>query len=182
MGNASSECQYHCLPVMAEGNAEVPPQSFTRRLKLIIRRRLSPDRERTIKKYSNSLLNWFARLRGKNTRPAAPVTSVKATGFVAGDLVRVRSKADIEATLNHWGQLKGCKFMAELQPYCGTTQRVLKPMERFVDERDLRVKKCRGLVLLEGVMCQGTTEFGRCDRSCFLFWREEWLEKITSLL
>lgn len=179
MRNASSECQYHCLPAIAESNAEVPPQSFIRRLKLIIRRRLSPDHERTIKKYSNSLINWFARLRGKTTRPAVPVTGVKTTSFMAGDLVRVRSKADIEATLNHWGQLKGCKFMPEMWPYCDTTQRVLKPMERFVDERDLRVKKCRGLVLLEGVMCQGTTEFGRCDRSCFLFWREEWLEKIS---
>jgi hypothetical protein len=27
-------------------------------------------------------------------------------------------------------------------------------------------------------MCQGTKDFGRCDRSCFFFWREEWLEKL----
>ena len=62
--------------------------------------------------------------------------------------------------------------------YCGTTQRVLKPLERFVDERDLRVKTSRGIVLLDGVVCQGTADFGRCDRCCVMFWREEWLEKI----
>jgi hypothetical protein len=90
----------------------------------------------------------------------------------------VRSQEEIEATLNHLRQARGCTFMAEMASYCGTVQQVLKPMERFVDERDLRVKKCKGLILLEGVMCQGTTEFGRCDRSCFMFWREEWLEKI----
>jgi len=62
--------------------------------------------------------------------------------------------------------------------YCGTTQRVLKLMKRFVDERDLRVKKSSGIILLEGVMCKGTADFGSCDRSCFYFWREEWLEKV----
>jgi len=100
------------------------------------------------------------------------------TGLKAGDLVQVRSKEEIQATLNYWKQLKGCTFMAEMWPYCGTVQRVLKPMERFVDERDLRAKKCAGIILLEGAMCQGTAGFGRCDRSCFFFWREEWLEKI----
>ena len=69
--------------------------------------------------------------------------------------------------------------MPQMEQYCSTTQRVFKSLARFVDERDLRVKKASGIVLLEGVMCQGTAEFGRCDRSCFLFWREEWLENIT---
>jgi hypothetical protein len=68
--------------------------------------------------------------------------------------------------------------MPEMDQYCETTQQVLKPLERFVDERDLRVKTSRGIVLLDGVICQGTADFGRCDRSCVLFWREEWLEKI----
>ena len=68
--------------------------------------------------------------------------------------------------------------MPEQEQYCGTTQRVHKRMERFVDERDLRVKRTKGIILLEGVMCQGTADFGSCDRSCFYFWREEWLEKI----
>jgi hypothetical protein len=53
-------------------------------------------------------------------------------------------------------------------------------MERFLDERDYKVKKARGIILLEGVICRGTPVFGRCDRCCYLFWREEWLEKIES--
>jgi hypothetical protein len=51
-------------------------------------------------------------------------------------------------------------------------------VERFVDERDYRVKKASGVVLLEGSLCQGTELYGPCDRSCFFFWREEWLEKV----
>jgi hypothetical protein len=97
----------------------------------------------------------------------------------AGDVVRVRSESEIEATLSAWGELKGCAFMAGMRPYCGTRQRVLKPVRRFVDERDYQVKQCKGLVILEGLMCQGTAVFGRCDRACFYFWREEWLEKVT---
>jgi hypothetical protein len=62
--------------------------------------------------------------------------------------------------------------------YCGQEFRVLKVMERFLDERDYKVKKVRNLVLLENVICHGTTVFGQCDRCCHLFWRSEWLEKI----
>jgi hypothetical protein len=131
---------------------------------------------------SNELLVRFASPIGKNKMPVAPTTDVIPPApmkLTPGDLVRVRSREEIEATLNHWRQLKGCTFMPEMRSYCGTTQRVLKVMERFVDERDLRIKKCKGIVLLEGVMCQGTADFGRCDRSCLIFWREEWLEAMS---
>jgi len=51
-------------------------------------------------------------------------------------------------------------------------------MNRFVDERDLEIKNSAGIILLDGVICAGTAEFGPCDRSCMHFWREEWLERI----
>jgi hypothetical protein len=108
----------------------------------------------------------------------APATASASTGLKAGDLVRVRSREEIEATLNDWKELKGCTFMPEMWEYCGTIRRVLKPMARFLDERDYRVNKCKGIVLLEGGICNGTLSLGRCDRCCYLFWREEWLEKI----
>lgn len=98
--------------------------------------------------------------------------------FKSGDWVRVRSFKDIQNTLNPFKELKGCAFLEEMKQYCGSEQRILKVMERFLDERDYQVKKTRGIVLLEGIYCQGTPVFGRCDRSCLLFWREEWLEKI----
>jgi hypothetical protein len=54
----------------------------------------------------------------------------------------------------------------------------LKPVKRFVDERDYRVKKAKGIILLEGLICEGTPDYGQCDRACFYFWRQEWLEKM----
>jgi hypothetical protein len=171
-------CQLPCYAQVAEGRAATPPESPGRKIKLFIRRHVSPNRERALKSSTNDLMNRFARLTGKPAKPTAPPEALAPTNLQAGDVVRVRTKEEIEATLNHWHQLKGCRFMPEMEPYCGTTQRVFKRVERFVDERDLRVKRARGIVFLEGVFCTGTADFGPCDRSCFLFWREEWLEKI----
>ena len=170
------DCQMPCLQQIAEGNAAPPPESLSRRIKLMIRRRMSPSQERTFKKRTNELVNWVGSLTGRGIRPLVTPPSL-SEHLQAGDTVRVRSEEEIGTTLNHWRQLKGCTLMPEMLAYCGTTQRVYRAMERFVDERDLRVKQSRGIVLLEGVMCQGTAEFGRCDRSCYLFWREEWLER-----
>ncbi len=113
----------------------------------------------------------------KNATTNRTVNAIKEP-LQAGDKVRVLSLDEIEATLDEDGKTKGCVFMKAQEKYCGSVQRVFKSMERFVDERDFNVKKCKGMVLLEGVMCDGTEVFGRCDRSCLLFWREEWLEKL----
>jgi hypothetical protein len=93
-------------------------------------------------------------------------------------MVRVKTREEIQATLDEWNELRGCLFMDAMVPYCGTTQRVFRRVERFVDERDYRVKKAKGVVLLEGLICNGTEQYGRCDRACYYFWRDEWLEKI----
>jgi hypothetical protein len=176
--DATVVCQLPHIGRISEARAESPAQSLGRRLKLVVRRRMSPQTERSFKKHSNDVLNWLCRVTGKPERPTALPTGGSPVNLKAGDRVRVRPRAEIDATLNHWRQLRGCTFMPEMDRYCGTTQWVLKPLERFVDERDLRVKASRGIVLLDGVICQGTVDFGGCDRSCVLFWREEWLEKI----
>jgi hypothetical protein len=146
-------------------------------LKLTLKRRLGDNTKRTLKKLSSQLIVRI----GVRKRNASSVSeaSISAADLVAGDRVRVRSEEEIRGTLNAWNELKGCMFMDAQRQYCGTIQRVLKPVGRFVDERDYRVKKAKGLVLLDGLLCEGTPDYGRCDRACFYFWREEWLEKIS---
>jgi hypothetical protein len=104
--------------------------------------------------------------------------SARPEKLKAGDWVRVRSWEEIQPMLDPFKETRGCAFLEDMRQYCGTKQRVFKSMERFLDERDYKVKKVRGVILLENVICGGVPAFGRCDRSCFLFWREEWLEKI----
>lgn len=144
--------------------------------------RLSPRFKKSAKKILGNPFGWIRTMFPKNQGKNACETEKKIpnfhTEFQCGEIVRVKSDADIEATLDKYGQFKGCSFLEEMKQYCGTEQRVYRTVKRFVDERDRLVKQSKGIVLLEGVHCHGTQEFGDCDRSCFYFWREEWLEKI----
>jgi hypothetical protein len=56
---------------------------------------------------------------------------------------------------------------------------VLKVVERFYDEVQGRMLRCKNVVFLDGVYCDGSghPDTHGCDRTCFSFWRTEWLEK-----
>jgi hypothetical protein len=172
------ECQIPGLQRISEGDAELGPQPLARRFKYAFAKPWNYQVKPALKTYSRNLGRWYARLTGKSQASPAPVVRAATASLKAGDLVRVRSRQEVEATLDRWKELKGCAFLEYMWQYCDTNQRVLKVMERFLDERDYRVRKCKGVILLEGNICHGTPTFGRCDRCCHLFWREEWLEKI----
>ncbi len=161
-------CQIHDMPVVAEpiGLAEKLWQRRNR-IKRILKRRWH---------YLMNIVSEKASMTKTVTSKAG--TASTAAPLQPGDLVRVRNREAIQATLNHWNQLNRCSFMEEMAAYCGTTHLVLKRVEKFLDERDYLMKKCRGIVILDGVFCEGTKDFGPCDRTCFFFWREEWLEKV----
>ncbi len=169
-----AQCQIATVQQMGD-DVDEDQGTLSRRMRLFIRSVVGPVRVRKIKAHLN---DWVTRLNGK-AKPALVVPAVSTLPKLeAGDWVRVKSLEEIMITLNMWRQLRGCAFMAEMEPYCGTVQRVLRPVQRFVDERDLRVVRSRGIVLLEGLVCQGTAGIGPCDRNCLYFWRVEWLEKI----
>lgn len=175
---SESRCQIACVPRFREGDAEVPPESLARKLRLLIRRSLRPEQVRAFKSTTSAMLERIRKALGM-ARNAPAGGSDPLSAFKAGDRVRIRAFDEIQTTLNPYGQLRGCVFMPEMQPYCGTVQRVFRVVERFVDERDYHVKKARGILLLEGLHCEGTSDYGRCDRACFYFWREEWVERLT---
>jgi hypothetical protein len=169
-------CQLQALPFVSDGPAPPAALSLRGRLKLALKRTLSPGAKRWLKRSLDGLL---ARARPPAAAgvPGAPAELVPGC-LSAGDRVRVRSRPEVEATLDQWGELNHCGFMEAMWPHCGTVQRVFKPVRRFIDERDYRARQASGLVLLEGLTCSGTPLLGPCDRACFFFWREEWLEKV----
>ncbi|PTQ86011.1 hypothetical protein C8U37_102114 [Trichococcus patagoniensis] len=173
-----NECQFPCLRDIAEGNVKLPPQSLKKRVQLSIKRNLSPSQIKALHKNAAVAKKYLFKTMGKTMPVAKVVPALSGVRLQAGDTVRVRTMEEIEAMLDGSKKTRGCAFMDGMERYCGTTQRVLKSMERFVDERELKVKKCNGIILLENVMCEGVLAFGRCDRCCLMFWREEWLEKI----
>jgi hypothetical protein len=148
------------------------------RMKWALKRRLSVRVQKKIKDAISRIFGILDRNRGKANLQNTIPDSQPTRHLNAGDLVRVRSREEIQTTLDRWQALKGCGFLDEMADYCGTTQKVLKRVERFMDERDYRLKKASGIVLLKDVICSGTGTTGRCDRACFFFWREEWLEKL----
>src|SRR4030042_2176201 len=149
-GAIMKQCQIHGLPVMAEP-VGIVEKLYQRRNRI----------RRVVKRRRNYLLSVLAEITGQKgkTDNYTAVSRSKETPE-PGDRVRVKSKEDIQKTLNRWNQLKGCSFMEEMWPYCGTTQKILKRIEKFLDERDYLIKKCKGIVILDGVFCEGTKDFG----------------------
>ncbi len=163
----SLNCQLIGLSRMYESLSSLQSiWQFRNRLKRFTKRRVS---------YVKNFLR--SRVRRQVVRPAKSTQNGSPT-LQPGDLVRIKSEEQIRATLGLWNELRGCTVMEEMWDYCGSTQRVLKRVERFMDEREYKIKKARGLVILQDVICKGTIDFGPCDRTCFFFWREEWLERI----
>jgi hypothetical protein len=99
----------------------------------------------------------------------------------AGDLVEVKSLKEIFETLDSKGYHRGLPFTKEMVKYCGKQFRVKKRLQKIVLEAtgELRTMKTP-TVLLEGVICDGEAH-GNCDRSCFCFWREDWLKPVDPL-
>ena len=96
----------------------------------------------------------------------------------AGDVVEVRSEAEILATLDANGELESLPFMLEMLKYCGTQARVLRRVERIIDEPTGKMLRFNNdCIILEGVIC--SADFHQyCPRSIYPYWREIWLERV----
>jgi hypothetical protein len=118
-------------------------------------------------------------LAGKSTGPAAdPPLKLQP-----GELVQVKSKDEIGATLTPDGRHRGMWFDREMMPYCGGVFRVRQRIQRFIDERSggqmIELKKT-DCVTLEGVVCSGERSLRRwfCPRAIYPFWHECWLRRV----
>jgi hypothetical protein len=104
-------------------------------------------------------------------------------GLQPGELVQVKSREEIAATLTADGRHRGMWFDREMLPFCGGTFRVRRRVQRFIDERtggrmiELKKSAC---VTLEGVTCSGERSLRRwfCPRQIYSYWRECWLRRV----
>ena len=98
-----------------------------------------------------------------------------------GELVRVKTREEIAATLNAEGRNRGLWFDREMLPYCGGTFRVRTRLSRFINDRDGSMVELKNeAVTLDGVVCSGDLSLRRwfCPRAIYPFWRECWLERV----
>jgi len=97
----------------------------------------------------------------------------------AGDVVKVRTREEIQQTLDGNSQFEGVEFMQTMWAFCGQTHKVLKRVEKILDPYENRLRKCRSMVILEGLFCHGDPLHAlECDRTCLYYWKEAWLEKV----
>ncbi len=94
-----------------------------------------------------------------------------------GDLVRVKDREQIRATLDTVGRNRGLVFLPDMVRFCGQTFRVARRIERAVIDYSGQMKSFHNTVALEGVYCSGLP-LGACGRNCYHLWREAWLEKV----
>jgi hypothetical protein len=98
----------------------------------------------------------------------------------AGDLVEVRSREEILATLDRDARLDALPFMPEMFQYCGNRYRVFKRADKTCDTiGNTGTRRLRDTVHLDGLRCDGQAH-GGCQALCLLFWKEAWLRRPTS--
>jgi len=95
-----------------------------------------------------------------------------------GQLVEVRSAAEIAATLDADGMLDGLPFMPEMAVHCGQIFRIFRRADiTCVEGHGLR--RMNDAVFLEDVRCDGSAHDG-CQRRCLVFWKEAWLKPVDA--
>lgn len=104
-----------------------------------------------------------------------------AARFRPGDLVEVKSPAEILQTLDRNGALDRLPFMPEMVAYTGKRFRVLRRVVKVCASGMKTGSTLRGfdtddVVLLDGLRCSGT-DHGGCQKACTIFWKEAWLRR-----
>jgi hypothetical protein len=170
-----------------------------------LRRATSPLRSWDPRQYVQDLLSrnvtlshllWVAvlaiinmmllRLRGRlypGVEPRLPANKTPriTLGLKPGELVEVRSKEEIEQTLGANSRNRGLWFDVEMLPYCDRQFRVLRRVERLIDEKSGKmIHLSNDCIILDGVTCSGDYSYKRrfCPRGIYPYWREIWLKRV----
>ena len=126
-----------------------------------------------------------ARLRGPNRR-----TPTAALDLQPGDLVRVKSRTQIEQTLDGRARNRGMGICEEMTRFCGREAEVRRRVERIIEERTGNMRALSHTVMLQNLRgnptaceeCLCAAELGDCPRGELMYWREIWLERATESL
>ena len=130
------------------------------------------------------LTRWFGRqCYPYITGLAGDKTPSDELNLRPGELVRVKSKKDIQPTLNRQLRNRGMNFDFEMVPYCGKGPiRVLCRVEKLINEKTGAMMNLKNpCIILDGVTCSGNylTQRMFSPRREYMYFREIWLERFT---
>jgi hypothetical protein len=115
----------------------------------------------------------FDDLRGDKTK-----TPRDTLGLRPGELVEVKPRDEIVATLDLQARNRGLEFEPGMLPYCGRRGRVLARVTQIIDEKTGRMRHLQNdCVLVEGMTCSFSYH-GFCPRATYVYWREQWLRRV----
>ena len=129
-----------------------------------------------------AMFNGFQRRRGGVGFPSYALTPQaksphETLDLRPGDAVRVKTKRQIEPTLNAQSRNRGLWFDGEMLRFCGGTYRVGVRVERLIEERTGKMLQLGSpCIILDGVAASGEYQ-GFCAQNESIFWREIWLER-----
>jgi hypothetical protein len=110
-----------------------------------------------------------------------PVGAAKSAGdrpLRPGDVVEVKSPAEILATLDAGGARDHMPFMPEMLHHAGRRYTVSRRAEKICDVvAATGSRRLRSTVYLEDLRCDGSAH-GGCQAGCKLYWKEEWLRRV----
>ncbi len=105
--------------------------------------------------------------------------SWRLSRFRTGEIVEVRSKEEILATLSADGKIDGMPFMPEMLQFCGQRFPVGSVAHKTCEtaKRTYKGRRLDATVHLGDLRCDGSAH-GGCQAACRLFWRDEWLRPV----
>lgn len=142
---------------------------------------------KALKVIGKASLNALRRRFGVDPKPSVygkcdgRTPTGRIPGLQPGDWVEVKSKAEIEETLDRARTNRGLYFDIEALPYCGRKMKVRSKVERIIDERSgAMLELPNDCWILEGAVCEGYQSRNRlfCTRQIYSYWREIWLRPV----
>jgi hypothetical protein len=107
----------------------------------------------------------------------------ESRGLRAGDVVEVRSAAEIMSTLDGRAATESMPFMPEMLQYVGRRFTVSRRVEKICDTagkisgEPSVSRRMRSTVYLDDLRCDGSAH-GGCQAGCRLYWKEDWLKVV----
>jgi hypothetical protein len=139
---------------------------------------------------SCKLYDWFHRLLRRRPDPhphgTIPVgfsTPDERLDLKPGELVEIKSKSEIERTLNTRRRNRGLSIDEEMAISCGERRHVIARIERIINEQTGRMMHFQNpCIALEGLYCEGRYSRRRllCPRRIVTYWREIWLRRVDT--
>lgn len=106
-------------------------------------------------------------------------TPSESLNLQPGEWVQVKTKEEIEKTLDSNGKNRGLLFTTDMARSCGRNYRVRRRLEKGIIDRTQKLREIKNTVILEDCFCEGSYMLrGGCPRENYHWWREVWLRRI----